>query len=84
LKIISSVGCWINIDNGEEWITYNFKSKDKIVTKKEKWPTYAKTLTAKWGYYPIDPPIEINSLDDIDDKIIKQIKDIVKDFKPFF
>ncbi len=40
-------------------------------------------LSAKWGYFEINPPIEINSFSDIDDKILSQIEDMTKDCEWF-
>ncbi len=47
MKIISTGGNWVNIDNGDEWITFNHWDGDKKIIKKEKWFNYDIALTAK-------------------------------------
>ena len=39
-----------------EWITFSHWDGRKKIIKKEKWPNYDVALTAKWGYFEINPP----------------------------
>ncbi len=83
MKIISTGGDWVNNYNGDEWITFNHYDGRKKIIKKEKWSNYDIALTAKWGYFEIYPPIEINSFSDTDDKILTQINEMTKDCEWF-
>ncbi len=42
------------------------------------WTDYAIALTSKWGYFEINPPIEIYSISDNNDIILVQIKEMTK------
>jgi hypothetical protein len=74
LKIIAASDGWLNIDNDEEWCTYNYRSAEKAIVRKKTWPTYSIALTIYSHYFPLDPPIEIGSIEEIDEGIISQVQ----------
>jgi hypothetical protein len=80
VKIIAASDKWLNIDNEEEWHTQNCESCEKAIVHKKNWPTYAIALTIYKKYFPLDPPIEIHSIDEIDDRIISQVKNRISKF----
>ncbi len=51
MKIISTGGHWVNIDNGNEWITFNHWDGDNKIIKKDKWPDYDVAPICKVGIF---------------------------------
>ncbi len=81
MKIISVSAHTVNIDDDSRWCTCNLITGDKKIVPKTAWPTYAISLTTNRNFYPIDPPIDIDSLDDIDEGLIQEMQHRVRPFK---
>jgi len=81
MRIISASVNTVNIDEDIQWCTYNIITGEKKIIPKKAWPTYEISLTAYRNYYPIDPPIEIDSPEDIDEGLVLKIRDRVALFK---
>ncbi len=83
MKIISVSVNAVNIDDNSRWCTYNLMTGDKKIVPKTAWPTYAISLTAYRNFYPIDPPIDIDSPDDIDEGLIEEIQHRARPFRVY-
>ena len=75
MKIISASIQAVNIDDDTRWCTYDLVTGAGKIVSKTAWPTYAISLIVHRSFYPVDPPIEINSPADIDEALIQEIQD---------
>ncbi len=81
MRIISASVNTVTIDEDTQWCTCNLMTGERKIIPKTAWPTYAISLTAYRNYYFVDPPIEIDSLDDIDEELVRKVRDRVVPFK---
>jgi hypothetical protein len=78
VKVISACENWVNIDAEDQWLTYNYKSGQKTLVSKQSWPTYGLSLTMYKRFLPLDPPLEISSLDDLDQETVSRIQEQIQ------
>jgi hypothetical protein len=73
MKIISASVQSVVIDDDTLWYTCNLVTGKQRVVPKAAWPTYLISLMVYRNFYPIDPPVGIETLDDIQNEEIIQI-----------
>jgi hypothetical protein len=84
MKIVSARNSWVNIDNEDEWLTYDVESGRREVVSKKAWPTYGISLTLYKRYFPLEPPIEITCLEEIDQDLMKRIRKRIRRYTPSY
>ena len=83
MKIILASIQAVNIDDDTRWCTYNLVTHTKKIVPKAAWPTYAISLIVYRSFYPVDPPIEINSPADIDEALVQEIQERTEIFSAY-
>ncbi len=84
MMIVSAHNSWVNIDTDDAWLTLNVETGQKEVVSKETWPTYGISLTMYGRYLPLEPPIEISSLEDIDQGMMRRIRQRIRRYTPSY
>lgn len=77
MKIIATVGNWVMVESKNSFIFHQVLRHESKKFKKKDNPQLGIAAVAKWGYYRLRKPIEINTIDEIDEKTLKEARKLI-------
>jgi len=77
MKIIAVAGNWVMIETENSFIFYQVIRSESKKFKKRDNPELGTAAVAKWGYYRLERPIEIDSVDEINEEVLKKARKLI-------